>query len=620
MQVVGITTEQEVLVMDTARSFRMNEYLVIEDPDPAFAAVRPLVGEVVETQSYNRFLPFDPERGPVDTSPFAHLRAATGYDVDQHVIHWARVRLLVRLPQPVRPGVPVRSPSFAEVRHLLLRGDPRRSMVLGEILATEDLAPGLDPDLQDRLLVLADGVRPQRGVPFLFDPRAMSQYPHVGIFGGSGSGKSFAMRVLLEEFMKLRIPTLVLDPHYEMNFAAAPDVWPPGRPRFDYSGRFEIFRVGVDVGVRFSDLAPVDLTRLLGAVAAVSEQMVSVVEALHQRGDSYASFAGRLEDLAEGLRLGQKHLERTLATATGHEREVAERRLRALQDYGTLPAASVNGVAWRLRRLERAGLFNHDTRPVEQALKAGRLAVVQGPIWLLQVYASYLLGNLYRQRRDYKDGQFAGEAREYFPPFVVATDEAHNFAPKGYDAPAKAIIKEIAQEGRKYGVFLVLATQRPTLLDETVTAQLNTKLVFRTVRATDIDTIKEETDLAPEEARRLPYLRSGDAFVSSAIFGRTIPVRIRLAETASPHGEDPFDELQQEVAREGEDLLAALQAAGFSRLGPADLGEALRRLERAGLRLSLADLEARLAALAAEGRVRCLRSPFGDQYILPGGD
>ncbi len=127
----------------------------------------------------------------------------------------------------------------------------------------------------------------------------------------------------------------------------------------------------------------------------------------------------------------------------------------------------------------------------------------------------------------------------------IVTDEAHNFAPKGYDAPAKSVLKEIAQEGRKYGVFLIFATQRPTLLDETITAQLNSKFVFRTVRGTDIQTIKEETDLTHDEGKRLPYLRSGDVFVSSAIMGRTMAVRIRLAHSASPHTLNPFDELKE---------------------------------------------------------------------------
>src|SRR5690606_18168861 len=139
---------------------------------------------------------------------------------------------------------------------------------------------------------------------------------------------------------------------------------------------------------------------------------------------------------------------------------------------------------------------------------------------------------------------------EYFPPFVVVTDEAHNFAPKGYDCPSKAILKEISQEGRKYGVFLILATQRPTLLDETITAQLNTKLIFRTVRGSDIATIKEETDITEEEARRLPYLKTGDVFVSESARGRTIFARIRAANTTSPHTENPFDELKGRIEEE----------------------------------------------------------------------
>ena len=96
--------------------------------------------------------------------------------------------------------------------------------------------------------------------------------------------------------------------------------------------------------------------------------------------------------------------------------------------------------------------------------------------------------------------------------------------------------RDCARRKKIWG-FLFLATQRPTLLDETITAQFNTKFVFRTVRGTDIATLREETDLTQEEGKRLPYLRSGDTFVSSAIFGRTclsafalhIPiVRIRI--------------------------------------------------------------------------------------------
>lgn len=111
------------------------------------------------------------------------------------------------------------------------------------------------------------------------------------------------------------------------------------------------------------------------------------------------------------------------------------------------------------------------------------------------------------------------------------TDEAHNFAPKGVDSPPKGVLKEIAQEGRKYGAFLILATQRPTLLDETITAQLNTKFVFRTVRGTDIATLREETDLTAEEENVSPICGPGTpsslppslAGPSLSVSGRPIP-------------------------------------------------------------------------------------------------
>ena len=117
----------------------------------------------------------------------------------------------------------------------------------------------------------------------------------------------------------------------------------------------------------------------------------------------------------------------------------------------------------------------------------------------------------------------------------------------------------------------MLATQRPTLLDETVTAQLNTKIIFRTVRASDIGHISEETDIKPEEARRLPYLPSGDAFMSSPLFGRTVAIRVRFPHTRSPHTENPLDEIKAQRESSEEKLLESIKphlpiyAANFAR-------------------------------------------------------
>lgn len=608
MQVVGVTTQQEVYVVSRERKFRMNEILVLEDPmlgEPK--------GEVVETMAYNRLIPMGLDKSLVDAQVIQTLEQI-GYDIGSDEINLAKLRLFEEAPHPVKTGCSVRLPVFEEVKQLLVHVTPQQGMCLGEIRGTESLAETISEDLKDQVVMLEQGnLRPQEGVPFLFDIKKMQQYPHMGVFGGSGSGKSFGLRVMLEELMKLRIPTIVFDPHFEMDFRKAREDLKE-RAKIT-EGRSMIVRVGRDVGVSFSDLSTRDFTDLLGAAGSLSESMVNVIQMLHKRKDSYTSFSDRLGNLVQALEEGKNGLQKQLKSEdiTPTEANRIQDLLKLLQQYGTLPAASVKGVHWRLKRLDKAGLFGQDIRMIERGIEQGKLVVVQGDSWILQVFTTYVIGALYRKRREYKDALSHGEEADFFPPFLLVTDEAHNFAPKGIDSPAKSILKEIAQEGRKYGVFLFLATQRPTLLDETITAQLNTKFVFRTVRGTDIATLREETDLTQEEGKRLPYLRSGDTFVSSAILGRTVFVRIRAAYTESPHVENPFDELIQIENSRKEQFLQVID--DLFPIFDTDLMKAVRKIQReADLDWDVPRLKEELERLAQDGLIRKRVTPFAVQY------
>ncbi|MBA4542461.1 MULTISPECIES: ATP-binding protein [Thermoactinomyces] len=608
MQVVGVTTQQEVYIVSRERKFRINEILVIEDN-----ALNNPRGEVVETLSYNRLIPMGLDKSLVDAQVIRSLEQI-GYDIESDEINLAKLRLYEEAPHPVRTGCSVRLPEFAEVRDLLVKTTPSEGMLLGEIRGTESMSETITPDLRNRVMIMEQGaLREQRGVPFIFDIKTMQQYPHVGIFGGSGSGKSFGLRVMLEELMKLRIPTLVFDPHFEMDFR---DRVPGVEGGDDFTDRFIAVQIGQEVGISFSDLSTRDVTELLGAAGSqLSDAMVNVIQMLHRKRDSFASFSDRINNLVQALEEGKQGLERQLNNAdlTPTDVQRIHDLKQLLAQYGTLPLSSVKGVHWRLQRLDRAGLFQQDIRAIERGLEQGKLVVIQGSTWVLQVFATYVIGSLYRKRREYKDARMNGEEAKFFPPFIVVTDEAHNFAPKALESPAKAILKEIAQEGRKYGVFLFLATQRPTLLDETITAQLNTKFVFRTVRGTDIATLREETDLTPEEGKRLPYLRSGDTFVSSAVFGRTIFIRIRCAYTQSPHLSNPFDELKQFAEKQDDQLLGVL--AGLLPLFDTDLVGAVAQINRAcGLSWDVHRLKQELERLTLEGKLSKHATPFAVRY------
>jgi hypothetical protein len=609
MQVVGVTTQQFIYVASRERKFRIGEILVIDDPELE------LRGEVVETKSFNRFLPLTMERSPlVDPAVWEGLEQV-GFRLGEETIHLAKLRILSDIPYPVAVGSSVHLPSFAEVYDLLLPCPVEAGLVLGVTLGTEDMQGTLPEELKSRapLYKKGEGILPQRGVPFVFDHRAMQEYPHIGIFGGSGSGKSFGMRVILEELLEKQIPTLVFDPHYEMSFDTPFEGMDGGKAK-KFKGRTEILTVGKDTGVNFEDLTSQDLAYLLTAAGGnFTEGMDNALKAIHQGKDSFVSFSGKLDQC---IGLAEKE-EETLSEIRKHygENSAYEKKIINLARQAGHPS-SLRGIRWRLYRLHREGIFQKDISPITSALYRRRLTVIRGPIWLLTVFSAYLVRKLYGMRRSYQDAiQRAEVPSEKFPPFIIVTDEAHNFARRGieFSSPARSVFREVAQEGRKYGVFLILATQRPALLDDTITAQLNTKIIFRTVRASDIKVIQEETDISGDEGGRLPYLPSGTAFISSAVVGRTVSVRIRCAWTQAPHTLNPFTELEKDYGGVDEEFIKAI--ADFLPLHIGQIALNLPELENALNRsVTVDEVQESLEELVVAGRLEKIEGPFGPTY------
>lgn len=609
MQVVGITTQQEFWVASKDRKFRINEMLVVED-----SFQKDLIGEVVETSSYNRYIPFSVNGAVVDSSVLKSLEML-GYDINSDTIHIARIRLMTEAPYPVETGAVVRMPKFREVEKYLVPKYAHTGLVMGAIKSTDSMYDEIDGGFKGLLYTYKDGkLEEQREVPFIFDINSMSQYPHLGIFGGSGSGKSFAVRVFLEEIMHQKIPAVIFDPHYEMDFGTLANQ-DGSEGMSSFADSYKCLKVGYNVGVNFTNLSTSDLKNLLTASGPLSDAMSMAVDILHKKKDSFSSFSERIDLLCEGLELGKSNIQEAIAgTGNRYERMRHEQMLDIVNEYAMqIPLLSVKGIAWRLRRLQNEGIFNSDIVAVEEGLKKGKLVIIQGGTRLLQVFASYIINNIFQKRRNHKDFSLKKSALDFFPPFLIVTDEAHTFAPRAFDTPSKSIIKEIAQEGRKYGVFLVLATQRPSLLDETITAQLNSKLIFRTVRASDISIIKEETDITPEEAKRLPYLNSGDAFFSSAIMGRTIPIRIRAAITESPHIKNPFDELR-EMRQVGKQEVMKIIYNKLPIMDTALLRTASEMFDETGINIDQAELKENLDHLVREGKLVRKKTPFGYIY------
>ncbi|WCF11401.1 ATP-binding protein (plasmid) [Paenibacillus thiaminolyticus] len=538
MFVVGRTTPRELMVASVERCFIADEYLVVND----HLSDHPVV-EVVETKSYPNVTgtTFTSESG-IYQSLLELKMIGTNADV-----HIAKVKVLDELEVPVTPHSRVSTPTFEDIENLLVPASQKDGAVLGVIKGTERIHNLLPEPLQSiaPLYQRGKGIIEQEGVPFILPIRAMREYPGVGLFGGSGSGKTFGLRVLCEEIMRYMIPGVALDPHYELQFDI-PTNGLPGAQTMDFSNKHEVFQIGHNVGVNFAELNSEDLLSLLEFVGELTMPMRGALEAIHEKNDSFATLNKRVTELRDIFR---KMEEPKRDRETIHRDEVWMHEKYKDKVAGT---STLQALSWRLDQLNNTGIFNSDISKVEACILKRKLAIIRGEVKLLRMLASYLFRKLYGKRRRYRDWSQKNQYKQSrdmpqkFPPFFIIMDESHIFAPDGEKMnPTKSILREIAQEARKYGVYEVFGTQRPALLDKTIVAMLNTKFIFRTSIESDMRTIQTETNLTGEQVSRLPDLTTGNAFVSSATLKKTFYIRFRTTKTMSPHESHPFDELDE---------------------------------------------------------------------------
>ncbi len=124
-------------------------------------------------------------------------------------------------------------------------------------------------------------------------------------------------------------------------------------------------------------------------------------------------------------------------------------------------------------------------------------------------------------------------------PLLIVLDEAHRFLPVGKDSVTHRAVSRIAKEGRKYGVGLMVVTQRPSDVDGSVLSQCGTMLALRVSNPSDRSAVASSI---PDDlgglTELLPSLRTGEALVLGDAL--QVPSRIRVHKARrKPIGEDP---------------------------------------------------------------------------------
>lgn len=169
--------------------------------------------------------------------------------------------------------------------------------------------------------------------------------------------------------------------------------------------------------------------------------------------------------------------------------------------------------------------FISDAQFVNDSKKDIRILDISG---LPNEVAGPLAGMLARLLFQYKLYQISDERKK--DPILLVCEEAHRYVPDRGEAEyatAQIAIRRIAREGRKYGIGLMLVSQRPADVESTVISQCGTWLVLRLTNQADQQHVARFLpDGLSGMTKALPNLAQQEAiFVGE---GASLPARVRI--------------------------------------------------------------------------------------------
>jgi hypothetical protein len=310
-------------------------------------------------------------------------------------------------------------------------------------------------------------------VPALLHARGFGR--HTFLCGQSGSGKTYTLGVVLERLLlDTTINIAVIDPNSDyVNLGVLrpqPETGLDPAEYEDVASRYA--EVSSGIHVFGGEGAPKRLRALYSRLSFEQQTMVLGLDPLTDAEEYNA-------------------LIRTVRTLEGTEY--------SLDDVMAAIRASFDDDVRRLGlRIDNLGI-------AKQSIWAGRNEPTMGVLagdWRMMVAdigslpsaqegsiaAAALLGYLWDQRHH----------RE---PRLIVIDEAHNICPQNPVDSNQALATEhvvrIAGEGRKYGLYLLLSTQRPAKVHQNVLSQCDNLLMMKMNSASDIQTLTETFSYAP---------------------------------------------------------------------------------------------------------------------------
>lgn len=342
---------------------------------------------------------------------------------------------------------------------------------------------------------------------------------HFAVVGTTGVGKSTAVSLLLRKAIEARpdLRVLILDPHNEFSSA-----FPDRSIRIDTTTLdlpFWLFRLDelVEVLFRGRDAVPEEVDLLRELVPLAKQQYRSAGQGGMLRRGSDGGVTG---DTPVPYRMADvlKIIDDRIGLLESKNDRPAYRALRARIE------AAINDPRYRFMFASRlvddnihetiARIFRvpHEGRPITCLELAGLPSEVVNSVCSVVARLAF-------------DVAMNSQGRL---KLLVLCEEAHRYMPADHRlgfAPTRHALSRIAKEGRKYGCYLGVVTQRPGELDPTVLSQCSTVFAMRLANELDQEIIR--TAIADSSASTLAFLSSMGRREAIA-FGEGVATTMRM--------------------------------------------------------------------------------------------
>ena len=342
-----------------------------------------------------------------------------------------------------------------------------------------------------------------------------------GVFGKSGTGKSFITRTILAGIVKANTAScLIFDMHNDYGWSVHDEQGREfkGLRQLFGDGRVQVITLDPETSrhrgsktdgvlqIGLNQIEPEDVEMLAGIVGLTEVQVGALYYLRRKLGRDWIA------------RLLDEH-DTTAIDEVEAEEKVQKGTLRAMQRK------------FDLFRPERMGFLRNNTPPddmveyIFNALNRGLNVVLEFGVYGNSLAAYVLVAN-YLTRRIHekyveKKNKAAGRKDDEPRPLVIVIEEAHKFLDP--EIAGHTIFGNIARELRKYNVTLLIVDQRPSGIDEEVMSQIGTRVTCLLDNEADIKAVFSGVSGAGQLREVLARL---DTTQQALILGHAVPMPV----------------------------------------------------------------------------------------------